>query len=55
LAALVEKLTDHVDSIQGNLKQVQGITQAMATSRAAVQATLFSHLESSQYEDIVLG
>ena len=37
------------------MKQVEGITQAMAKSRAAVQATLFNHLESSQYEDIVLG
>jgi hypothetical protein len=55
LAALIEKLTGHVDSIQGNIKQVQGITQAMAKSKAAVQATLFNHLESTQYEDIVLG
>jgi hypothetical protein len=38
-----------MDSIQGNMKQVEGITQAMAKSGAAVQATLFNHLESSQY------
>jgi hypothetical protein len=37
------------------VKQVRGITEAMTKSRAAVQATLFKHLESSQYEDIVLG
>lgn len=55
LAALAGKLTGHVDSIQGNMKQVQGITQAIVSGRAAVQAKLFSHLESGKYEDIVLG
>jgi CENP-Q, a CENPA-CAD centromere complex subunit len=48
-------LTGHVDSIQGNLNQVKGITEAIAKSRAAVQAALFSHLESRQYEEVVLG
>lgn len=37
------------------MKQVRGITNAMAKGKAAVQATLFNHLESTQYEDIVLG
>jgi hypothetical protein len=36
------------------VKQVHGITEAMTKSRAAVQATLFNHLESAQYEDIIL-
>lgn len=55
LAGIFAKLGNHVDSIQTNIKQVQGISEAITTSRAAVQATLFNHLESVQYEDIVLG
>ena len=37
----MSELEGHVDSIEGNIKQVQGISQAMANSKAAVQATLF--------------
>jgi hypothetical protein len=44
-----------VDSMQGNLNQVQGITEAMGKSRAAVQATLFEYLEGGQYQDVILG
>ena len=44
-----------MDSIQGNLNQVKGITEAITKSRAAVQGTLFDHLESMQYEEVVLG
>ncbi|KAH7419787.1 CENP-Q, a CENPA-CAD centromere complex subunit-domain-containing protein [Cadophora sp. MPI-SDFR-AT-0126] len=55
LRPLMEELGDHVDSIQGNIKQVQGISQAMAKSRAAVQATLFDHLDNSLYDDVMLG
>jgi hypothetical protein len=55
LQGIVEKLNGHVDSIQGNIKQVQGISEAMVKSKAAVQASLFNHLERTQYEDVVLG
>ncbi|KAH7351004.1 CENP-Q, a CENPA-CAD centromere complex subunit-domain-containing protein [Rhexocercosporidium sp. MPI-PUGE-AT-0058] len=55
LQALVQELDGHVDTIQGNIKQVRGISQAMANSKAAVQATLFDHLDNSQYSDVVLG
>jgi hypothetical protein len=51
----VKDLQGHVDSIEGNMKQVKGITQAIAKSKAAVQATLFEHLDSTQYEEVVLG
>ena len=55
LQAVVTGLQGHVDSIEGNLKQVEGITDAIARSRAAVQTTLFGHLNSAQYENVVLG
>lgn len=51
----MQDLQGHVDSIQGNIRQVQGVTQAISKSKAAVQATLFGHLNSMQYEEVVLG
>jgi hypothetical protein len=42
-----------VDSIQGNIGQVQGITEAMANSKATLHAALFGHLE--QYEEVFPG
>ncbi|RFU28019.1 hypothetical protein B7463_g8335, partial [Scytalidium lignicola] len=42
--AIMQEVTGHVESIRGNLNQVQGIGQAMAKGNAAVQATLFDHL-----------
>jgi len=44
-----------VDSIQRNLSQVEGVSEAIAKGKAAVQATLFDHLEPERYEGIVLG
>ena len=55
LQNIAKELNDHLDTIQGNMSRVQGISQAMTTSRAAVQATLFDHLEINQFEDVVLG
>lgn len=51
----MKDLSGHVDSMQGNIRQVDGITQAISKSKAAVQATLFDHLNSLQYEEVVLG
>lgn len=55
LQALVEDLHGHVDSIQGNIRQVQGVSQAISKSKAAVQATLFDHLDIVQYSEVMLG
>jgi len=55
LQTIFNELSDHMDSIHGNISQVQGITEAITKSKAAVQATLFNHLESDQYENVVLG
>jgi hypothetical protein len=44
-----------VDSIQGNIRQVEGVPQAISKSKAAIQATLFNHLDSVQYDEVVLG
>lgn len=55
LNMIFEDLKGHVDSIQGNLNQVQGITEAIGKSKAAVQASLFDHLDPIQYQNVVLG
>ncbi|TGO41060.1 hypothetical protein BHYA_0027g00370 [Botrytis hyacinthi] len=55
LGGIVKSIYGHVDSIKGNLQQIEGITDAMAKSRASVQAALFSHLDLEQYNDVVLG
>jgi ABC-type transporter Mla subunit MlaD len=55
LEELVKHLNDHMDSIQGNIKQVNGIADALAKTKAAVQARLFNHLQTTQYEVLVLG
>lgn len=53
--AVIAQLGGHMDSIEGNMKQVQGVTGRVATVKAAVQATLFNRLEIDVYQDIVLG
>ncbi|KAH8599133.1 centromere protein Q [Bisporella sp. PMI_857] len=55
LATILNELDGHVDSIQSNIGQVQGIAEAVTRSKAAVQATLFEHLERSEYEKVILG
>ncbi|KAG4026120.1 hypothetical protein MFRU_045g00650 [Monilinia fructicola] len=55
LEGIVKSIDGHVDSIKGNLRQVEGITEAMAKSKASVQAALFNHLNLEQYNDVVLG
>lgn len=48
-------IENHMDSMQGNLKQVEGVSDAITKSKAAVQATLLDHLDTSRYEEVVLG
>ncbi|QSZ33356.1 hypothetical protein DSL72_002944 [Monilinia vaccinii-corymbosi] len=55
LEGIAKSINGHVDSIKGNLQQVEGMTEAMAKSKASVQAVLFNHLDLEQYNDVVLG
>ncbi|KAG9232182.1 exocyst complex component Sec6-domain-containing protein [Amylocarpus encephaloides] len=55
LIKVVQDIESHVDSLNGNVMQLAGIPEAMSKAKAAVQATLFDHLESTRYEDVVLG
>ncbi|RDW82235.1 hypothetical protein BP6252_03347 [Coleophoma cylindrospora] len=53
--APLHEVNDHVSSMQGNMSQIQGIGEAIANGKAAVQSTLFEHLMHDQYEEVVLG
>jgi len=55
LQDIVQGIEGHMESMQGNLKQVEGVNEVIAKSKAAVQATLFDHLDGSSYEEVVLG
>ncbi|KAG9248181.1 exocyst complex component Sec6-domain-containing protein [Calycina marina] len=55
LHGIVKELGDHMESIEANIGQVKGISQAATQCRAAVQATLSNHLEFDHYGDVVWG
>ncbi|PQE10535.1 Kinetochore fta7 protein [Rutstroemia sp. NJR-2017a BVV2] len=55
LEDIMKSISGHVGSIQGNLEQIEGIGEAMTKTKAAVQATLFRHLDREQYDNVVLG
>lgn len=44
-----------MESIQGNMAQIDGLVEAMSRTQAAVQSTLFGHMNSRLYEEVVLG
>lgn len=41
--------------MQSNMLQVQGVTNAMAKTRAALQSTLLARLNDNDYEEAILG
>ncbi|KAI9158591.1 kinetochore protein fta7 [Paramyrothecium foliicola] len=55
LQPLALQLSGHMDSIQTNLQQAKGLVPQIAQSKAALQDLLLRHLESEQYEQVVLG
>lgn len=48
-------LNSHVDSIESNLKQVDGVVEAIQRTKAAVQTVLLNNLDHAQYEELLLG
>jgi hypothetical protein len=52
---VVRDLEGHVDSLQGNLKPLSGLPEAMTKAKAVVQVMILDHLGSTRCEDIVLG
>lgn len=50
-----QQICSHMESIQSNLRQVEGILPAMERSRAALHEILLTHLDSTQCGQILLG
>lgn len=55
LQEVTTELQSHVDTILGNITPVFPIIKTIERTKSAVQATLFDHLDTNQYEDVVLG
>lgn len=55
LQDLIKHLSSHMESIQGNVKQVDGVDKVLAKTKGAVQARLLGHLDNEQYEAVMLG
>ncbi|KAH8687538.1 CENP-Q, a CENPA-CAD centromere complex subunit-domain-containing protein [Tricladium varicosporioides] len=55
LQHIAEDLEGHMDSLHGNVHQVQGIIESVTHTKAAIQMTLFNHLNEKQFEDVILG
>ena len=52
---LSQQIGNHMESIKGNLQQVDGVLPAIVKSRAALQGVLHRHLDPAQYDQVVLG
>ncbi|KAK3344154.1 CENP-Q, a CENPA-CAD centromere complex subunit-domain-containing protein [Lasiosphaeria hispida] len=55
LVALSQQIGSHMESMKGNLQQINGVLPAIAKSKAALQGVLHQYLDPVQYDQAVLG
>lgn len=55
LKSLASQIGSHMESMRGNLQQIEGVGPAIAESRAALKMALMPHLDPSSYEQVLLG
>ncbi|TLD24769.1 hypothetical protein PspLS_05999 [Pyricularia sp. CBS 133598] len=55
LLKISQQIGSHMESMQGNLRQVDGILPAMETTKAALHEVLLKHLDSTKCEEVLLG
>lgn len=55
LAGLAGQIANHMDSMRGNLQQIDGVVPAIAKSQGLLRAALQSHLDREQLETVILG
>ncbi|KAI1372264.1 CENP-Q, a CENPA-CAD centromere complex subunit-domain-containing protein [Hypoxylon crocopeplum] len=55
LTGLAGQIADHMESMRGNLQQIDGVVPAIARSRGLLRAALQSHLDREQLENVILG
>ncbi|KFA79031.1 hypothetical protein S40288_00644 [Stachybotrys chartarum IBT 40288] len=55
LEALALQLAGHMESIQTNMNQAEGIVPQILKSKADLQNVLLQHLDLAQYQEVLLG
>ncbi|KAI0125033.1 CENP-Q, a CENPA-CAD centromere complex subunit-domain-containing protein, partial [Xylariales sp. AK1849] len=55
LGGLAAQLGNHMESMRGNLQQIDGVAPAIAESRAALRMALLPHLDRDSFEHVLLG
>ncbi|KAK3684229.1 S-adenosyl-L-methionine-dependent methyltransferase [Podospora appendiculata] len=55
LVVLSQQLKNHMESMRGNLQQIEGVLPAIAKSKGALQGLLHKHLDPRQYDQVLLG
>lgn len=55
LKSLAGQVGSHMESMRSNLQQIEGVSPAIAESRAALKMALMPHLDPSSYEQVLLG
>ncbi|OBT82100.1 hypothetical protein VE02_09035 [Pseudogymnoascus sp. 03VT05] len=55
LRPIVEELQNHLESMQNNFKQVEGIVPAIEKSEATIRAALLKQIDEQRYEQIIMG
>ncbi|KAI3395800.1 hypothetical protein diail_883 [Diaporthe ilicicola] len=55
LMTLSKQIGSHMDSMQGNLQQIDGVIPAISRSKAALQQVVLKHLDEEQYDKLLLG
>ncbi|KAI0203127.1 CENP-Q, a CENPA-CAD centromere complex subunit-domain-containing protein [Astrocystis sublimbata] len=55
LLGLAGQINNHMESMRGNLQQIDGVLPAIAKSQALLKTTLHPQLDQKQLENIILG
>ncbi|KAH8677964.1 CENP-Q, a CENPA-CAD centromere complex subunit-domain-containing protein [Xylariales sp. PMI_506] len=55
LQGLAKQIGNHMESLRGNLQQIDGVIPAIAESRGALRVALASKLNTAAYENVLLG
>lgn len=51
----MEELQNHLESMQNNFKQVEGVVPAIEKSEASIRAVLLTQIDEQRYEQIIMG
>lgn len=55
LVKVAQQLGSHMESMRGNLEQIEGVVPAMEKTKGALQGVLQKYLDEKQYEQVAFG